>query len=135
MPFSIHLFFEVPVLQQLVWSRSNTANFEVWHHLGEFNQSKLSFIGFYHCSKGQANLQANLFSGHYRPPAANFRAFHHALQQQGVDMSHVSMSKSYIMLAGIEGYTKTKQKTRAVHEKVDASKSSIIRETEEHGGP
>lgn len=45
------------------------------------------------------------------------------------------MSKSYIMLAGIEGYTKTKQKARAVHEKVDASKSSIIRENEEYGGP
>lgn len=37
-------------------------------------------------------------------------------------MSHVSMSKSYVMLAGIEGYTKTKRKARAIHEKVDRSK-------------
>ncbi|CAG8203772.1 unnamed protein product [Penicillium salamii] len=64
-------------------------------------------------------------SGHYRPPAANFRAFHHALQQQGVDMSHVSMSKSYIMLAGIQGYTKTKRKVRAAHEKVDDTKHKL----------
>jgi hypothetical protein len=60
-----------------------------------------------------------LLSGHYRPPAANFRAFHHALQQQGVDMSHVSMSKSYVMLAGIEGYSKTKRKFRSIHGKLD----------------
>ena len=40
-------------------------------------------------------------------------------------MSHVSMSKSYIMLAGIEGYTKTKRKARAVHEKVDNSKQKF----------
>ena len=64
-------------------------------------------------------------SGHYRPPAANFRAFHHALQQQGVDMSHVSMSKSYVMLAGIQGYTKTKRKVRAAHEKVDDTKHKL----------
>ncbi|KAJ5437712.1 hypothetical protein N7445_006256 [Penicillium cf. griseofulvum] len=56
---------------------------------------------------------------------APLRAFHHALQQQGVDMSHVSMSKSYIRLAGIEGYTKTKRKAHAVHEKVDNSTQKL----------
>jgi len=74
--------------------------------------------------------QTNLPSGHYRPPAANFRAFHHALQQQGVDMSHVSMSKSYVMLAGIEGYTKTKRKVRTMHEKVDNSKQKLHKPAE-----
>ncbi|OQU95259.1 hypothetical protein CLAIMM_01492 [Cladophialophora immunda] len=34
-------------------------------------------------------------SGHYRPPAANFRAFVHSLRDEGVDMSHVSISRSY----------------------------------------
>ncbi|KAJ5973147.1 uncharacterized protein N7479_003065 [Penicillium vulpinum] len=69
-------------------------------------------------------------SGHYRPPAANFRAFHHAIQQKGVDMSHVSMSKSYLMLAGIQSYTKTKQKARAVQDKVDNPKQKFYQSQE-----
>ncbi|CAI7626445.1 unnamed protein product [Penicillium palitans] len=105
-----------------------------FQHSSFLRGARIAAAGMVKIKHGQLRSLAPL-SGHYRPPAANFRAFHHALQQQGVDMSHVSMSKSYIMLAGIEGYTKTKQKARAVHEKVDASKSSIVRENEEYGGP
>jgi hypothetical protein len=71
-------------------------------------QFKFSFINFHHCWKGQARL----LSGQYRPPAADSRALCHALQQKGVDISHVSMSKSYTLLAGIEDNTKTKPKAR-----------------------
>jgi hypothetical protein len=55
-------------------------------------------------------------SGHYRPPATNFRAFSHALQNQGVDMSRVSMGKSYAELMGIEGYSKTRRKVRGLQD-------------------
>lgn len=48
-------------------------------------------------------------SGHYRPPTKNFRAFVHSLHDAGVDMSRVSISKSYAVLLGIEGYIKTKK--------------------------
>lgn len=41
-------------------------------------------------------------------------------------MSHVSISKSYAVLAGIEGYTRTKHKVRALHEKVDNVKQKIL---------
>ncbi|PWY69802.1 hypothetical protein BO70DRAFT_146652 [Aspergillus heteromorphus CBS 117.55] len=34
-------------------------------------------------------------------------------------MSHVSISKSYAVLAGIEGYTRAKRKVRTMQEKVD----------------
>ncbi|KAJ5598851.1 hypothetical protein N7537_008935 [Penicillium hordei] len=103
-----------------------------FQHSSFLRGARIAAAGMIKIKHGQLRSLAPL-SGHYRPPAANFRAFHHTLQQQGVDMSHVSMSKSYIMLAGIEGYTKTKQKARAVHEKVNASKSSIIHKNE-YGG-
>ncbi|KAE8150849.1 hypothetical protein BDV25DRAFT_105033 [Aspergillus avenaceus] len=41
-------------------------------------------------------------------------------------MSHVSISKSYAVLAGIEGYTRTKHKVHALHEKVDDTKNKIM---------
>lgn len=63
-------------------------------------------------------------SGHYRPHLANFRAFHHSLQERGVDLSRVSISKSYAILAGIEGYTLTKKKLHNVHEKLDTAKDT-----------
>jgi hypothetical protein len=78
------------------------------------------------CLTFQVLKTANHRSGHYRPPAANFRAFIHSLQDRGVDMSHVSISKSYAVLAGIEGYTRTKRKMRALHEKVDDTKHKIL---------
>ncbi|GAT23012.1 IQ calmodulin-binding motif protein [Aspergillus luchuensis] len=71
------------------------------------------------------SASADINSGHYRPPAANFRAFIHSLQDQGVDMSHVSISKSYAVLAGIEGYTRAKRKVRALQEKVDGAKHKL----------
>ncbi|OQE13827.1 hypothetical protein PENFLA_c043G02771 [Penicillium flavigenum] len=92
-----------------------------FQHSSFLRGARIAAAGMIKIKHGQLRSLAPL-SGHYRPPAANFRAFHHALQQQGVDMSHVSMSKSYIMLAGIEGYSKTKRKAHAVHEKVDTSK-------------
>ncbi|KAJ6150658.1 hypothetical protein N7471_001857 [Penicillium samsonianum] len=95
-----------------------------FQHSSFLRGARIAAAGMIKIKHGQLRSLAPL-SGHYRPPAANFRAFHHVLQQQGVDMSHVSMSKSYIMLAGIEGYTKTKRKARAVHEKVDTSKQKF----------
>lgn len=52
-------------------------------------------------------------SGHYRPPAKNFRAFVKSLEEAGVDMSRVSISQSYAVLVGLESYTKTRKKLRA----------------------
>ena len=69
--------------------------------------------------------ESNIFSGHYRPHLANFRAFHHSLQERGVDLSHVSMSYSYAVLAGIEGYTLTKRKMHSMHEKLENTKEKI----------
>lgn len=48
-------------------------------------------------------------SGHYKPPASSFRAFVHSLQKRGVDMSVMSVPRSYAVLMGIEGYYKGRQ--------------------------
>lgn len=69
--------------------------------------------------------EADFRSGHYRPHFANFRAFHHSLQDRGVDLSHVSISKSYAVLAGIEGYASAKHKLRALHQILDTTKDKL----------
>ena len=68
---------------------------------------------------------ADLHSGHYRPRVANFCAFHHSLKERGVDLSRVSITKSYAVLAGVEGYAVAKRKIHSVHEKIDAAKERI----------
>ncbi|MCJ1471249.1 hypothetical protein MMC07_009897 [Pseudocyphellaria aurata] len=53
-------------------------------------------------------------SGHYRPPSSNFRAFIRTLEDRGVDMSAMTVSKSYAVLLGLEGYAKTRKKLKDV---------------------
>lgn len=72
-----------------------------------------------------AKCDSNSTSGHYRPHVANFRAFHHSLQERGVDLSRVSISKSYAVLAGIEGYALTKRKMHSVQEKLGEAKQKL----------
>lgn len=52
-------------------------------------------------------------SGHYRAGTAHFRHFISLLQQEGVDLDHVTLSKSLLLLRGMEAYgsiTKKKKK-------------------------
>lgn len=56
---------------------------------------------------------------------ANFRAFHHSLQDRGVDLSQVCVSKSYAVLAGIEGYALAKHRMHDLHEKLDTAKEKL----------
>lgn len=53
-------------------------------------------------------------SGHYRPTSSSFRAFIKTLQARNVDMSAMTVSKSYAILVGLEGYAKTKKKFEGV---------------------
>ncbi|QRD81461.1 IQ calmodulin-binding motif protein [Aspergillus flavus] len=96
-----------------------------FQHSSFLRGARISAAGLIKVRNGQLRSLAPL-SGHYRPPADNFRAFIHSLQDRGVDMSHVSISKSYAVLAGIEGYTRTKHKVRALHEKVDDVKQKVL---------
>ncbi|KIY00739.1 uncharacterized protein Z520_03404 [Fonsecaea multimorphosa CBS 102226] len=65
-------------------------------------------------------------SGHYRPPAGNFRAFVHSLRDEGVDMSRVSISRSYAVLVGLETYTKTRKRVKAAGDTVVYKKDKLL---------
>ncbi|OJJ99125.1 hypothetical protein ASPACDRAFT_43785 [Aspergillus aculeatus ATCC 16872] len=101
-----------------------------FQHSSFLRGARIAAAGLIKIRNGQLRSLAPL-SGHYRPPAANFRAFVHSLQDQGVDMSGVSISKSYAVLLGIEGYTRTKHKVRALHEKADEAKHKLLRKRRE----
>lgn len=47
-------------------------------------------------------------SGHYRPTTRSFRVFINSLREQGVDLSHLRVSKAYQLLLGMEYYGRTK---------------------------
>ncbi|KAJ5243456.1 IQ calmodulin-binding motif protein [Penicillium citrinum] len=95
-----------------------------FQHSSFLRGGRISAAGMLKIKHGQLRSLAPL-SGHYRPHLAHFRAFHHSLQERGVDLSRVSMSKSYAILAGIEGYTLTKKKFHDAHEKLDTAKEKI----------
>lgn len=52
-------------------------------------------------------------SGHYRAGTAHFRYFVKKLQDSGVDLERVTLSKSLLMLAGMEKYGKVMSKTKS----------------------
>lgn len=86
-----------------------------FQHSSFLQGSRISAAGLIKIKNGRLSSLSPL-SGHYRPPAANFRAFVHSLRDEGVDMSHVSISKSYAVLVGLEAYVKTRRKGKdAVH--------------------
>lgn len=71
--------------------------------------SRITAAGVIKVKHGQLRSLAPL-SGHYRPPAENFKSFVHSLEDEGCDMSRVNISKSYAILIGMERYTKTKKR-------------------------
>ncbi|KAJ6125766.1 hypothetical protein N7523_003386 [Penicillium sp. IBT 18751x] len=95
-----------------------------FQHSSFLRGGRIAAAGLLKIKAGQLRKLAPL-SGHYRPHLANFRAFHHSLLERGVDLSRVSMSYSYAVLAGIEGYTMTKRKMRSMHEKIENTKEKI----------
>lgn len=83
-----------------------------FQHSSFLHGGRISAAGLIKVKQGQLRSLSPL-SGHYRPPTKNFRAFVHSLRDAGVDMSRVSISKSYAVLLGLEGYMKTKKKMEA----------------------
>ncbi|KAJ5703086.1 hypothetical protein N7488_010634 [Penicillium malachiteum] len=95
-----------------------------FQHSSFLRGGRIAAAGMLKIRQGQLRSLAPL-SGHYRPHVANFRAFHHSLQERGVDLSRVSISKSYAVLAGIEGYTLTKRKVQSMQEKLGEAKQKL----------
>jgi hypothetical protein len=80
-----------------------------FQHSSFLHGARISAAGLIKIKDGQLRRLSPL-SGHYRPPTKNFRAFVHSLQDNGVDMSRVSISRSYAVLVGLEAYVKTRRK-------------------------
>lgn len=106
-----------------------------FQHSSFLHGSRILAAGLIKVKEGQLRRLSPL-SGHYRPPAANFRAFVHSLKEEGADMSHVSISRSYAVLVGLEGYVKTRRKVKkieksATHQFDKVLHSEKVREEEE----
>lgn len=100
-----------------------------FQHSSFLQGSRISAAGLIKVKDGRLSSLSPL-SGHYRPPASNFRAFVHSLEDEGVDMSHVSISHSYAVLVGLEAYVKTRRKAKEVLRRVRVKKVEVFRPEE-----
>ena len=96
-----------------------------FQHSSFLHGSRISAAGLIKIKDGQLDKLSPL-SGHYRPPVASFRAFVHALKEAGVDMSHVSISRSYMVLVGLEAYVKTRRRVKRFGKKLSHEKEKVV---------
>ncbi|KAL9079885.1 MAG: hypothetical protein Q9157_001287 [Trypethelium eluteriae] len=96
-----------------------------FQHSSFLQGQRLLAAGLIKIKSGQLRRLSPL-SGHYRPPTSNFRAFVHALKEEGVDMSHVSISRSYAILVGLEAYVKTRKKVKHGVSKIEEKKEEVL---------
>ncbi|KAI4217360.1 MAG: hypothetical protein LQ351_000669 [Letrouitia transgressa] len=89
-----------------------------FQHSSFLHGGRVSAAGLIEVHDGQLRfLQPR--SGHYKPPASNFQAFVHSLQDQGCDMSMFSLPRSYAVLIGMEGYARGMKAVGKIKEKVE----------------
>jgi hypothetical protein len=100
-------------------------NSGAFQHSSFLQGSRISAAGLIKIKNGRISSLSPL-SGHYRPPASNFSAFIRSLKEGGVDMSHVSISKSYAILVGLETYSKTRKKGRQILERMTHQKDKVV---------
>ena len=100
-------------------------NSGAFQHSSFLQGSRVSAAGLIKIKNGRIRSLSPL-SGHYRPPASNFRAFVKSLKEGGVDMSRVSISKSYAILVGLETYVNTRKKGKQMFEKMAHHKDKIV---------
>ncbi|KND91077.1 hypothetical protein TOPH_04351 [Tolypocladium ophioglossoides CBS 100239] len=96
-----------------------------FQHSSFLQGSRISAAGLIKIKNGRLSSLSPL-TGHYRPPASNFRAFVRSLKDTGVDMSHVSISKSYTVLVGLETYIKTRRKGKDLLGKLVRRRDKIL---------
>ncbi|KAL2443606.1 hypothetical protein ABEF95_007736 [Exophiala dermatitidis] len=96
-----------------------------FQHSSFLHGARILAAGLIKVKDGQLRKLSPL-SGHYRPPAANFRAFVYSLREQGVDMSRVSISRSYAVLVGLETYVRSRKRLKALEDKVRHEKDKLI---------
>lgn len=96
-----------------------------FQHSSFLQGARISAAGLIRIKDGRLASLSPL-SGHYRPPASNFRAFVRSLREEGVDTSHVSISKSYAVLVGLEAYVRTQQKGKRLLQRAAHRKDKVV---------
>lgn len=96
-----------------------------FQHSSFLHGSRILAAGQIKVKDGQLRRLSPL-SGHYRPRAKNFRAFVASLKDAGVDMSRVSISQSYAVLVGLEGYKKTRRQLKTAKAGMSHQKDKIL---------
>ncbi|KAJ6782178.1 hypothetical protein PWT90_03610 [Aphanocladium album] len=92
-------------------------NSGAFQHSSFLQGGRISAAGLIKIKNGRLQSLSPL-SGHYRPPSSNFRAFLQSMKAEGVDMGHLTVSKSYAVLLGLETYVKTTKKSKKLVEKL-----------------
>nr|POE49401.1 iq domain-containing protein iqm1 [Quercus suber] len=88
-----------------------------FQHSSFLKGARVSAAGLIKIKRGQIRKISPL-SGHYAPPVRNFREFVHNLKDEGADMSHCNISRSYAVLLGLEGYLGAKHRVQAMEQGV-----------------
>ncbi|KAG0651498.1 IQ motif-containing 1 [Hyphodiscus hymeniophilus] len=96
-----------------------------FQHSSFLHGARISAAGLIKIKNGRLSKLSPL-SGHYRPPVSNFKAFVHSLKDEGVDMSHVSISRSYAVLVGLEAYVKSRKRGKKLVQKLVHSRDKIL---------
>lgn len=79
-----------------------------FQHSSFLHGARVAAAGLIHIKCGQLRRLSPL-SGHYSPPASNFKGFVDNMKEAGADMSHVSISRSFSVLVGLEAYIGAKK--------------------------
>lgn len=82
-----------------------------FQHSSFLHGARIAAAGLIKIKRGQLRKLSPL-SGHYAPPVRNFREFVRSLKEAGADMSRCSISRSYAVILGLEGYIKTKNQAK-----------------------
>ncbi|CAK7229484.1 hypothetical protein SCUCBS95973_007238 [Sporothrix curviconia] len=88
-----------------------------FQHSSFLQGARISAAGLIKIRNGRLMALSPL-SGHYRPPVSNFRAFLQSLREAGADMKHLSISKAYVVLVGLEAYMRTRQRGKKLIQKL-----------------
>jgi hypothetical protein len=96
-----------------------------FQHSSFMHGSRISAAGQIKIKRGQLRSLSPL-SGHYRPPTSAFRHFIQHMKAENVDMSRVSVSKSYAVLVGLETYMGAKAKTKHVGDEIKEGAEWIV---------
>ncbi|CAK7224237.1 hypothetical protein SBRCBS47491_005480 [Sporothrix bragantina] len=88
-----------------------------FQHSSFLQGARISAAGLIKIRNGRLVALSPL-SGHYRPPVSNFRAFLQSLREEGADMKHLSISKAYVVLVGLEAYMRTRKRGKKLLQKL-----------------